>query len=358
MMLVRYTAETGEILDILPKAFRPLSFGDLESGEGTQDKTYPMKIEANSIEGLPNGKQPSGPGLVSIPITFRQPVSIFGLVEGGWLPIPFVQPAKLLVDRNVVASLAQLRRGASRPDLGHTDWWFEFFKEFSVEINPALYAFEGNNRRPPTLEEFCRAFEEASNEIAKQLPGATLTRYDRPHYQAAYALITEFANRLQRETQFLIRIAPKLTERVADPQLPKFQSEILELGHQLELRTTSLVVLAALACLYERRDGSGILAARKIIKPKRAYSPDDAYNALSDLRALEMFLSGLGLDREPFAFCTCDKAIAAFWCGLAAHSGQWIDERFSFTVSLSDDLFPRLQESGRMELIARLTEGR
>ena len=356
MMLVRYTAETGEILDILPKAFRPLSFGDLESSVGTQDKTYPMKIEANSIEGLPDGKQPSGPGLVSIPITFRQPISIFGLVEGGWLPIPFVQPAKLLVDRNVVASLAQIRRGVTRSDLGHTDWWFEFFKEFSIEINPALYAFEGNNRRPTTFDEFCRAFEEASTEVAAQLPGATLTKYEGLHYEAAYALISDFADRHRRETEFLIKIAPRVAERVSDSRLLKIQSETLSSARELKLKFSSLAVLAVLACLYERRDGSGLLAARGILKPRSRYTAQDAYNALSDLRALELFVSGLGLERAPFALCTCDKSIAAFWCGLTAHTYDWKDEKLTFTVSLSETLFPRLEESGRNELIARLVE--
>jgi hypothetical protein len=174
MLLFRYIAETGETIDIIPDSVKPLSFGDLRRA-GTKDQSYRLEIAASSIEGLPNAQRPSGTGTVTLPITFRQPVSVFGLVKNGWLPPPFVQPAKFLVDRNVVAALAQIRRRVSKPNLNKTGWWFDFFHEFSAEINPALYAFEGNKRRPPTFEEFCRAFAEASNEIATQLPGATLT---------------------------------------------------------------------------------------------------------------------------------------------------------------------------------------
>jgi hypothetical protein len=356
MRVIRYIAQTGETIDILPKSFKPFSYDELESRDEAQAPTYSLEIEASSIEGLADRNEPSGPGTVTIPITFGQPVSIFGLVEGGWLPLPFVQPAKFLVDRNVVASLVQIRRGISRPDLIHTNWWFEFFKDFSVEINAALYALEGNKRRTPTFDEFCHAFDEASAEIGSQLPGVTLTRYEHSHYLAAYALIIDFADRNRRETEFLIRIAPQVAERVADSHLHKIQSAILNQAKQFGLKLSSLVILTCLACLYERRDGSGLLAARRIIKPSRTYSEQDAHNALSDLRALELFASGLGLERESFALCTCDKSIAAFWSGLWAHSHRWENEKLTFTVSLSDALFPRLEESDRDELIELIQE--
>jgi hypothetical protein len=116
----------------------------------------------------------------------------------------------------------------------------------------------------------------------------------------------------------------------------------------------SLVVLAILSCLYERIDGSGFTAARKIIKPRTTYTRQNAYNALSDLRALEIFVSGLGFQRGPFALCTCDRAIAAFWCGLNAHDHRWENEQFSFTMGLTEDLFPRLGEADRVALGAKI----
>src|ERR1041384_639157 len=351
MFLFRYSAHSGEIIEFKAEAIEPLRFADLEA---SQTQTYQMTIHAASITGLPDRSEPAGPGTVTMPITFGEPVSIFCLIEGGWLPLPFVDPPKFLADRNVVVALAQIRRKVSRADLNHTDWWFQFFRGRSLEINPALYAFEGNNRRAPPLNEFIHAFDEASSEVSMQLPGATLTKYGRQHYEAAYALIVEFADRHRRETEFLLNVAPQLSERAADSRVLNIESEILNRGHELNLKSSSFVVLAALACLYERTDGSGFLAARRIIKPTKTFSPADAHNALSDLRALEFFVGGLGLGREPFALCTRDRAIAAFWCGLQAYGQRWQDERLSFTVSLTAELFPRLDHVGREELAAKL----
>src|SRR5689334_18059522 len=147
MLLFKYSAESREIIEFTAEAIEPLRVADLEA----QTQTYQMKIHAASITGLPDRTEPAGPGTVTMPITFGEPVSVFGLIDGGWLPLPFVDPAKFLADRNVVVALAQIRRKVARADLDHTDWWFQFFKGRSIEINPALYALEGNNRRTPTL---------------------------------------------------------------------------------------------------------------------------------------------------------------------------------------------------------------
>jgi hypothetical protein len=353
-MLVRYETETGETIDILPEKFQPLSYSDLVIDYENQEKQYPIVIDAKSIESPQRAGQRTGPGRVSMPINVHRQLSIFALVDGGWLPPPFVIPPNFLVDRNVVASLAKIRQGNSRPDLTRSDWWFQFFNEFSALINPAQYAFEGNNQSSPSLEEFRRAFDEASVEISTRLPGARLVKYGPAQFRAAYALINDFANRQQRETDFLIKTAPVVSQRLADSQLKKAQAEILKTAEASSLKMRSLVVLAILSCLYERIDGSGFMAARKIIKPRTTYTRQNAYNALSDLRALEIFVSGLGFQRGPFALCTCDRAIAAFWCGLNAHDHRWENEQFSFTMGLTEDLFPRLGEADRVALGAKI----
>jgi hypothetical protein len=151
-------------------------------------------------------------------------------------------------------------------------------------------------------------------------------------------------------------VAPKVTFRLPGSQLLSTQKEIIRIAGKLGLKTHSLSVLTILACLYENADGSGFLAARRIIKPSTTYSAENAHNAIADLRALEIFILSHGLDREPLALCTCDRAIAALWCGLDAHGHRWNDDVFSFTVSLSEHLFPRVTTAGREELAAALAE--
>src|SRR5882724_7461466 len=90
MILVRYEAHTGETIDILPEKFQPLSYADLVIDYKNRDKQYSMQIDAKSVESSKMPGQAKGPATVSMPITFRKPLSIFALVDGGWLPLPLL----------------------------------------------------------------------------------------------------------------------------------------------------------------------------------------------------------------------------------------------------------------------------
>lgn len=351
---MRIKVTTGETVDILPKRFKPLSYAELASDDIKNSKTYEFEGVADSIEIIGSDKKPGTE--FSVTINFHRPASIYALVEGGWLPPPFVNPPNLFVDRNVVQYMAQIARGSKRPDLLDTDWWLNLVTDSSLLINPVLFALEGNKRRTPSFEEFCLAFEEASLKISNQLPDAKLIKYEAIHYKAAYQTLTDLDERHKRESDFLVRVAPVIASSVADLKLREVESFILQTVKDLSLDRKSLAVIAALSCLYQRRDGSGFLTARRILKPRPngKYTPEDAHNALADLRSLELFIGSLGFRHDPFALCTCDKAIALFWCGLAPDGFEWKDDNFSFNVTLSEHLFPRLQESDRKELAERL----
>jgi len=353
-MLIRYEAASGEILEIEPTRFEPLSFSDLVEDYNKKDKLYPLRIEAKSVSSSRTGFKTTSPASVSMPTNFREPVSIFSLVDGGWLPPPLVIPANFMVDRNVVASLEKMKQRANHPSKTQHDWWTQFFSDFAALINPCLYAFEGKNGKPPSFEEFCRTFELVSAEVKAHLPTARLVEYDLIHFKAAYDIITDVSDRLERETEFLLQTLPLIIHPVVEYQLEKSRFEILQRARRLKVKTGSLVTVAVLSCLYQRSDGSGFLAARKLLKPKKGYSRQHAYNALSDLRAIEMFTAGLGFQRERFALCTCDRAMAAFWSGLNVRFARWHNERPTFSITLTEDLFPRLDNTARQELASEL----
>ena len=356
MIMIRFTSEVGEVIDFVPEVFMPLSYSDLPFDHSAEGKTYSFKIDAKSIQMPGTTSSDRRTGRVSLQLNFPQGLSVFALVPGGWLPPPFVIPSNFLVDRNVVSDLVRIRRGLSPQRMKQNDWWFQFFDHFNAFINPALYALEGDKLRHPTFDEFRKSFDEAAKEIETQLPGARLVSYDSIHYQAAYQILTNSADRYGRETKFLMCVAPKVTFRLSDSELLATQKEIIRIAGKLDLKTHSLSVLTILACLYENADGSGFLAARRIIKPSTTYSAENAHNAIADLRALETFIFSLGLDQEPLALCTCDRAIAALWCGLDVHGHRWNNDVFSFTVSLTEHLFPRIATAGREELAAALVE--
>lgn len=320
---------------------------------GGSGKRYLIEARASSVK-LPNGEE-QGPGTISLPISFRQPITIFSLVRGGWLPPPLVLPANYLVDRNVIRALVRIREDSSKPEASPTHWWLQSLERFPILINPVLYAFEGANQRTPSFEEFSNALNEGSAEVKTFFPNAELIEFAPEHYPGVYAVVTDSLQRQKREIEFLIETAPTIVDRQRNSQLAKIESQIFEAAKKLGLKGQSLCVLAILSCLYQNPDGLGIKAARGIIKPKRIYTARDAYNAVSDLRALEFFLAGLGMEREPFSLCTCDKALTAFWCGLNAHAAKWeTSTKFGFKISVNEQLFPRLSPSELKRLAEKI----
>ena len=114
----------------------------------------------------------------------------------------------------------------------------------------------------------------------------------------------------------------------------------------MNIELTSFVVLASLSCLYEDEHSTH---ARKILKPKALYTKEDAYNALSDINALELYVGNMGLAKEinkkPFALTTCDKALVAFGCGLNLRKFDFNNGNPECSFSISSHLFPRLPKN-------------
>lgn len=105
------------------------------------------------------------------------------------------------------------------------------------------------------MEEFKQDFAYASAEISSQLPGARLVKYEDVHFSAGYALISDFADRLNRETEFLMKAIPLITHRIVSSNLSNTRSKVLELADSLDLKGNSLALVAVLSCVYEAKDG-------------------------------------------------------------------------------------------------------
>lgn len=298
-----YVMESGESIEFIPEQIKPFSFSDIEQTSGNSNASFKLEVSAPTLDFIHNGENIKGSGTVSGNITFHQKPKVYTLVNEGWLPPAFVSPPNLLVDRNVVSILSKVAAGSKRLDHLSTNWWMQFHKSTNLQVNPVLYALEGSKQKTPTFEEFCSAFDEATKLITKQLPFATVVSYSDVHYSAAYAVITDLAERNKREIKFLQEVAPILVNRCTDNEVLRLQNQVLSLSDTFGLNRKSFVVLSALACIYERCDGSGLLAARKIIKPKKNYSVENAFNALSDLSFLELYTATLALELPNFYLC-------------------------------------------------------
>lgn len=337
-LILRHLAEDGKVTHMVPRYFKPLSHLDVV--ETHNDHQIKFVIES-IIEGDVR-KEVSGTATTTI--TFHNPSSIYGLVKGGWLPLPFVNPPYFLVDRNVVATLAKITNGILRQDVAHTKWWFSLSEKFHPTINPILYAWEGDRRRPPTYGEFCDHLVKASEQISLAIPEATVVRFRDEFRREAYHLLVDISKRKEQETTFLLYAIPLIRNRVPARRLGEYRRDLVNKAKELGLNASSLAVVAVFSCLFENQDGSGHPVARKILKPSERYTEQDAYNALSDLGALQLYMFLSTLKQRPISLCTCDRAMAAFWCLLRPHSISCAEGKMTVPVVFDTELFPRLSQ--------------
>ena len=293
---------------------------------------------------------------VKFNIQFNHPVAAFALQIGGWLPLAFCFAPILLVDRNVTAILAAIGRGSDRADLAANSWWLEFLNSQTFLVNPLLCAMEGGTQSPPSYREFCLSFEQARAILANAMPRARIIDYKEEHYVAAYEIVQSFALRYEAELKFLLGVAPMIVERHRESALMRTEREMLQVAFVSGVQRESLVTLAALSCLYEPRDGSEPRIGRGILKPSEAYSEELAHNAIADLRALEVLAAVNALYSQSAAFCTRDKYLAAFWCGIQVTHPQWRDGAVTFGITLRRQLFPRLNPEQFVALLERLQD--
>lgn len=162
-------------------------------------------------------------------------------------------------------------------------------------------------------------------------------------YRAAYDVVCDLAVRGLKETAFLLAVIPMLRNRVSRSELRTREQQLVQSARESGVNADSLVMLAALSCLYEGDEGE-FGAGRQILKPKNNYDHHDAYNALADLHALELLLASRTIrDQMPLALCTCDKALALFWCGLLPTNVSRVPGAIRYDATFTTDLFPRLE---------------
>ena len=307
------------IVDFVPHMVKPLTLNDLLNSKKSGYK-YELELVANNP--MIDGKSLTCSMKINTRITFNEPVVCYALVDGGWLPPPFVIPRNLLVDRNVVSQLKKIKLRVQRDDLYQFKWWLQFFKGGTL-FNPLLYAIEGCSKTTPSFEQFTNAFDEGSAEIASQFQGSRVVTYGKALYEAAYkALVEDIKEQSAQETAFLLETIPRILEPVKTERRKNVEAGILDAASKRGLYQSSLIVIAVLTCLYDQ--GSPNAAGRGVLKPRKDYSENDAFNAIADLNNLELFIRCRG-ELRSFALCTCDWALALFWCGLTPHDGHVLD---------------------------------
>ncbi len=340
-LVLRCEFNDGRTFEAVPASFEPLTASQLESA--LKDPHAPIEFVFWTKEAEVDGVKIAEAGRVTTNITFPHSPAPYALVANGWLPMPFVMPQHFLIDRNVVASLKATReRGVSSPNIGF-QWWVNMFEAQTCLFNPLLFAYEGCERRLPSKTEFVSAFQQGSIELAACLPKSRIVRYEREHVDAAYEQLMSIAARGERDAKFLTQVMPLILHRVSRAREKIVQNAILKLARELNIKNDAFVLIAVLSVLYEDIDGNAGSIGRRLLKPSVTYTPQDAYNAISDLRHIEVAAASQAvLLGQAFALCTNDRGLARFWASLEIESYCTENDLVHFHCSLGKDLMPRL----------------
>jgi hypothetical protein len=113
-------------------------------------------------------------------------------------------------------------------------------------------------------------------------------------------------------------------------------SEVLAVADECAVSRSSLVVLAALSSVVVP---NGESPAKGLLKFKANYQAEDSYNALVDLRSLELLIHIFALfPNHPSLSCTADKNLALFWTGIGASNFERTASGVSAEFSPVDEL--------------------
>lgn len=291
---------------------------------------------------------------ISFSVRSDQPLVVWMLQLGGWLPLQFTSVGVVLVDKNVLRAIEALAAHPGRQDMSVERWWLSHLNSDRFALNAVLCSHEGDTRRVPTYHEFCASLAQSLETLATGLPKARLVEHRPADLERLYENVTATGERHAKESRFLMSVAQFLHSRVSSLSARHKETELLEAARECGLELRSFVVLCALSCLYEPQDGSEPMIGRKVLKPTRGFCEADAHNALSDLRSLELLALAAGLDGPPIGYCTRDKGLAALWTYLRVSEPQWSGNTFTASVSPASELFPRLDETAVNEMLLRL----
>lgn len=341
--------------EFTPISFEPLTTHQLLAAVGSPSSPVDLVCQGTNV--VIDGVFQKGAARVRMKGEFLHGPAPFALVAGGWLPMLFSIPQYFLVDRNVVARLRRIREQGPRDGDASFHWWTNIFEGAAGLFNPLPYAYEGRYRRIPSLQEFESAFVEGVLELREAFPNASVVEYERVQVESAYQHLMSLQERSERETRFLLEAVPLVLNRVSRERERVAQGQVLQLASRLSVSRDSLVVLAVLSVLYEDVHGNPMSVGRRLLKPTANYSAADSYNAVSDLRHIELAaLSHSVLPEHRFALCTNDLGIALFWTSLEIRGGRTEESLFNVHYGLGNDLFARLTEQEIGQVLNALKE--
>ena len=210
-----------------------------------------------------------------------------GLVKGGWLPSALATTKAnsiILVDRNVVTEIVS--RFESGVKKGREPDFLDLFEDSHISINPLLCALEGNSRRIPYPDEARAQIDEAVRKLGRALPKAEIV-VGAKSLEGVLGLIEDTRASFSRKIAMLLELAPTLCAPTSRKNVAARIATVIEAADRFDVSRKSLLVLAIASSIAVP---NGCSPTFTLLNLRPCYSSEDAYNALSDLRSLEILI--------------------------------------------------------------------
>lgn len=360
---VRFEAEDGHTLSFpLTDGPRPSieSLGYAELVELLNGgESIPLRFRDIALSVAGPERNAEGRGTASFNWKPLEPVGVFILVEGGWLPPgPWVNADYMLLDRNIVIGLEAILRGPASNASETEHFWVDLLKDCQTKLHLVSFALEGRESRRPEMDGFMSELARARAVVLSHFPGNVIAEISDGHLRGAKGMLSDFERFFCKTTHFLGKVFPML-----EPQLPKHEryaaySKVMRAAKESKLSVASMPVILAISCLFCGTGGAHrkkpINPGRRVLKPSRSPTREGLYNAAFDTWLIEMLVAANGLSSDRFALATRDTGLAAAWAGIRPQSFRMENGVLRATVTLSAALFPAMPENLFAEFASHL----
>lgn len=359
LALVYVEAETRRRLSFRGGEVQPLRLDEFLAlkGDLRANIEFPLRIrnaivEASEFEDI----KPQDRRSVSAHLQSTFGSNVVALVNGGWLPSGVVLDEEILLlpDRCTVGAIRSRFIGGVRK-YEQNDDFLDFAQGQRLRINPMLYAMEGSSgRHHPSAAELSSLFDRAAQMILQALPMATIFPDKADVMQGALAMLEDAAKSFAARQRFLVKAAPLIAAPVPQARLRQVWDQLLDLCDHYRVPRASLLVCALISASAARQGQNPALA---LLKPRAHYTDKNAFNALADLRALDLLIgASTDFSERRVALLTEDRALAQYWAGLQAHSFRREGAHIHYDINPHRALFGRLSEAEQSEVLRVLAD--
>ncbi|WP_313677809.1 hypothetical protein [Pantoea vagans] len=340
--------ESNEKITLTNVVIVPLGYKETElfNGQDNGGKTIPLRLKSYkaSSENFPKTLDSHG-SISKLEIETNWSLKIIAITEGGWIPAGMTpNNAHYLLDKNIFNILNTRYINGELKDNTSNDF-FDLITSDNLIINPSLFMLEGNNQSlERTSNDLRNKYTEATALINKALPTAAIPFTRDELVSATSGMLSQLYSSNSKKLLFIKSVIPILYKETSKKKRSSVITQIKNLAMTHEIRRNEILFIAALSAALSSSKQN---PAKKIFKPKppENYTNKDAYNTLSDFRALDYLMWAIALDYKTQTYlCTNDKNLIKFWCAIEPNNFNFQGNLLSYNLKFKENLFGNLND--------------